>query len=45
MSSLFGTPWDRLFADYNLAHRRVWILVPITTAFAPWLTARARHLY
>jgi len=45
MSSLFGTPWDRLFADYNLAQGRVWILVPITTAFAPWLTARARHLY
>jgi len=41
---MFGTPWDRLLADYNLAEGRVWILVPITTALAPWLTARARHV-
>ena len=38
---VFGTPWDRLLADYNLAEGRVWILVPITTALAPWLIARA----
>lgn len=41
---VFGTPWSRLLMDYNLAERRVWILVPITTALAPWLTARARHV-
>lgn len=41
---IFGTTWDRLLADYNLAEGRVWILVPITTALAPWLTARARHV-
>jgi hypothetical protein len=42
---VFGTPWYRLVADYNLAEGRVWILVPITTALAPWLTGRARHLF
>ncbi|MGE5837425.1 MAG: hypothetical protein ACM4AI_23330 [Acidobacteriota bacterium] len=41
---VFGTPWGRLLADYNLAEGRVWILVPITTAIAPWLVARARHI-
>jgi hypothetical protein len=39
---VFGTPWNRLVADYNLTQGRVWILVPVTTAIAPWLAARAR---
>ena len=39
---MFGTPWRRLLTDYNLAEGRVWILVPITTAIAPWFVARAR---
>jgi|SoiMethySBSTD1v2_1073268.scaffolds.fasta_scaffold1774685_1 hypothetical protein len=39
---VFGTSWDRLLADYNLADGRVWILIPIMTAIAPWLVARAR---
>ncbi len=41
---LFGTSWRRLFADYNVAQGRVWILVPLTTAVAPWLAARLRHV-
>jgi hypothetical protein len=32
---LFGTPWDRLVADYNLAAGRIWILVLVTTLIAP----------
>jgi hypothetical protein len=41
---VFGTTWDRLLADYNLADGRVWILVPVTIVLAPWLMARARHV-
>jgi hypothetical protein len=41
---LFGTSWRRLLADYNVAQGRVWILVPLTTAVAPWLAARLRHV-
>jgi hypothetical protein len=41
---IFGTPWARLVADYDVAQGRVWILVPLTTAVAPWLAARWRHV-
>lgn len=41
---VFGTAWSRLIADYDLTRGRVWIFVPITTAIAPWLAARGRHL-
>jgi hypothetical protein len=34
---LFKTPWDRLLADYNLAAGRIWILVLLSTLFAPVL--------
>jgi hypothetical protein len=37
---LFGHPWSRLLADYDVAAGRIWILVLITTALAPRLTAR-----
>ena len=40
---VFGAPWSRLIADYNLTQGRVWILVPVTTAIGPWLAARGRH--
>lgn len=44
---LFGDPWARLLADYNLGQGRVWILVPVTTLLAPALARawrlRARH--
>ena len=41
---VFGTSWQRLLADYDLAGGRVWLLVPVTTALAPWLAARSRRL-
>lgn len=41
---VFGTPWRRLLADYDLAAGRIWVLVPVTTAIAPWLAARSNGL-
>lgn len=41
---VFGTPWSRLIADYDLMQGRIWIFVPVTTAIAPWLAWRGRHL-
>ncbi|MCC4770935.1 hypothetical protein FXV91_12365 [Methanosarcina sp. DH2] len=32
---VMGHPWETLLADYNIFKGRVWILVPITTLFAP----------
>lgn len=32
---LFGDPWQKLLADYNIARGRIWLLVPIVTLFAP----------
>ena len=32
---LFGTPWERLLADYNVFRGRIWVLVLITTLLAP----------
>ena len=37
---LFGTPWERLLADYNILQGRVWVLVLVATFAAP-LLARA----
>ena len=34
---LFGHPWSRLVADYNLARGRVWVFVLVATLIAPWL--------
>jgi hypothetical protein len=41
---VFGTPWHQLRADYNIFQGRIWVLVLITTAIAPWLAARSRRL-
>jgi hypothetical protein len=41
---LFGAPWNRLWADYNLLRGRIWPLVLITTVVAPAIAARARGL-
>jgi hypothetical protein len=41
---LFGNPWSRLLEDYNVVRGRVWVLVLLTTALAPLLSARARGL-
>ena len=41
---LFGTPWNRLLEDYNLARGRIWVLVLLTTAAAPWLASNGLPL-
>jgi hypothetical protein len=41
---VFGTPWGRLWADYNVLQGRIWVVVLITTAIAPVLAARAHGL-
>jgi hypothetical protein len=41
---LFGTGWHELFADYNVLRGRLWVIVLITTAAAPWLMAQFRGL-
>jgi hypothetical protein len=41
---LLGTPWRLLLADYDIFRGRIWVLVLITTATAPWLMAHSRGL-
>lgn len=33
---IFGNPWERLFADYNLLEGRIWSLVLLTIFIAPY---------
>jgi hypothetical protein len=40
---LFGHPWERLLADYDVASGRIWPLVLVTTLCAPALARRLRH--
>ena len=42
---LFGHPWSRLLADYNVLAGRIWPLVPIVTFLSPILSARARRCF
>ena len=39
-----GKPWAELLADYDVFKGRIWVVVLLTTAVAPYLTARARGL-
>lgn len=39
-----GKSWETLLADYDLTAGRIWVLVLLVTAAAPWLAARAREL-
>ena len=39
-----GKPWAELLADYDVLKGRIWVLVLVTTAIAPFLAARARGL-
>ncbi len=41
---LFGNPWEKLLADYNIFRGRIWILVLFVTLLAPSLAARLRGL-
>jgi len=34
---VMGHSWGRLIQDYNLMGGRIWILVPVWTASAPWI--------
>jgi hypothetical protein len=42
---LFGTPWNELLADYNVLRGRIWPLVLVTTADAPYVAGRVRGLW
>lgn len=39
---LFGAPWPRLLADYNVLDGRIWMLVLLVTLLAPVWAFRAR---
>jgi len=39
---LLGHPWGKLFHDYNLLKGRLWSLVLLWTALAPYLFYRVR---
>lgn len=39
---LFKKPWGELLLDYDLTQGRIWVLVPIVTAVAPWWMAKLR---
>ncbi|MCC6401204.1 MAG: hypothetical protein IT227_10630 [Flavobacteriales bacterium] len=41
---LFKKPWSELLVDYDVTQGRIWVLVPIVTAMAPWWMARVRGL-
>lgn len=34
---VFGNPWEKLLADYNLLQGRIWGLILVTVLFAPYL--------
>lgn len=40
-----GHPWDVLLANYNVLAGRVWVLVLLWVAVAPWLFHRLRAAY
>jgi hypothetical protein len=41
---VFGAPWSRLLADYDILRGRMWITVLLTTVLAPVVAARTRGL-
>ena len=42
--SLFGHPWQKLYADYNVFRGRIWLLVLVMSLVAPTLVFRLRGL-
>lgn len=32
---VFGNPWSKITADYNLLRGRIWVFIPLTLLFAP----------
>jgi hypothetical protein len=41
---LFGNPWERLLADYNIFRGRVWVTVLLLQLFGPFFAAKIRGL-
>lgn len=41
---LFKKSWSELLLDYDLTQGRIWVMVPIVTALAPWWMAKLRGL-
>lgn len=39
---VMGHPWSRLLHDYDLSAGRLWVLIPIWTAVAPYVFHRLR---
>ena len=39
---VFGNPWEKLLADYNLLEGRIWSLVLLTILIAPYIANRLR---
>jgi hypothetical protein len=39
---LFGNPWEKLLADYDVGRGRIWLLVLVTTLVAPVIAFRFR---
>jgi hypothetical protein len=37
---LFGSSWEKLLADYNLAAGRVWVFIPLWIVIAPFVIRR-----
>lgn len=40
----FKKPWNEILVDYDITQGCIWVLVPIVTAMAPWLMAKASGL-
>ena len=41
---ILGSPWSDLLANYNLAHGRIWVLVPLWMALGPAAVHRLRTI-
>ena len=35
-----GMPWEQMLADYNVLRGRIWIVIPLTIFFAPYIIYR-----
>ena len=42
---IFGNSWELLWADYNLAQGRVWVLVPVVSFIGPLSAALGRRIW
>jgi hypothetical protein len=42
---LFGNPWSKLLADYDVRQGRVWVVVLLATLVAPRCAARTRRMF